>query len=44
MKKTYEAPVLSELTVGTSDVMLFSGDVIVGGSDPFKKDKQWDLL
>ena len=44
MKKIYEAPVLTELSVGTTDVMLFSGDVIVGGNDPFKKDRNWDLL
>lgn len=44
MKKIYEAPVLTELSVGTTDVMLFSGDVIVGGSDPLKKDIHWDIL
>ena len=37
MKKTYETPVLTEMTVGTEDVMLFSGEVIFGGSDPDRK-------
>ena len=44
MKKMYEAPVLTEMTVGTADVMLFSGELIVGGKDPFKSDISWDLI
>ena len=44
MKKVYEAPALTELTVGTADVMLFSGELITGGNDPFKSDINWDLL
>ena len=44
MKKTYEVPALTELTVGTADVMLFSGELITGGNDPFKSDINWDLL
>ena len=44
MKKRYEAPVLTEMTVGTADVMLFSGELIVGGNDPFKSDISWDLI
>ena len=44
MKKTYEAPILTELTVGTTDVMLLSGEVITGGNDPYKADLGWDLL
>ena len=44
MKNNYESPVLTEMTVGTEDVMLFSGDVILGGSDPYKSDRNWDLL
>ena len=44
MKRQYETPSLSEMAVGTEDVMLFSGDVILGGSDPYKSDRNWDLL
>ena len=44
MKKTYEAPILTELTVGTTDVMLLSGEVIKSGNDPYKADLGWDLL
>ena len=43
MKKFYESPALTEMTVGTDDVMLFSGEVILGGKDPFKKDIDWDI-
>ena len=44
MKKTYEVPILTELTVGTADVMLLSGEVIKSGNDPYKADLGWDLL
>lgn len=44
MKKSYEAPVLTEMTVGTEDVMLFSGELVFGGSDPYKADLNWDLI
>ena len=44
MKKIYEAPALTELSVGTADVMLFSGEVIFGGADPYKSDINWDML
>ena len=44
MKKTYETPVLTELTVGTTDVMLASGDVILSGTESYKCDLDWDLL
>ncbi len=44
MKKIYEAPLLTEMTVGTEDVMLISGGEILGGSDPYKSDINWDLL
>ena len=42
--KKYESPCLTEVKVGTEDVMLFSGELILGGKDPFKKDIDWDLL
>lgn len=42
--KQYESPVLTEIKLGTEDVMLFSGEVIFGGSDPYKSDINWDLL
>ena len=42
--KRYESPCLAEVKVGTEDVMLFSGELILGGKDPFKKDIDWDLL
>ena len=42
--KRYESPCLTEVKVGTEDVMLFSGELILGGNDPFKKDIDWDLL
>ena len=44
MKKIYEAPILTEITVGAADVMLLSGEVIAGGTDPWKADLWWDLL
>ena len=44
MKKTYETPALTEMTVGTEDVMLFSGELIMGENDPYKADNNWDLL
>ena len=44
MKKRYDAPAVSEMTVGTEDVMLFSGELIFGGSDPYKSDINWDAL
>ena len=42
--KKYEAPVLTEMTVGTEDVMVLSGGEILGGKDPYKADINWDLL
>ena len=44
MKNNYESPVLTEMTVGTEDVMLFSGDLARGGTDPYAKDNSWDRL
>ena len=44
MKKVYESPALTEMTVGTEDVMLISGGEILGGNDPYKSDINWDLL
>ena len=42
--KQYEAPCLTEVKVGTEDVMLFSGELILGDKDPYKADLNWDLL
>lgn len=44
MKNNYESPVLTEMTVGTEDVMLFSGDLVRGGTDPHRADIGWDRL
>lgn len=37
-------PRFDRLTLGTTDVMLVVGEVILGGNNPFKSDLDWDLL
>lgn len=44
MRREYEPPCLVEAAIGTEDVMLFSGDLIRGGTDPYAKDIGWDRL